>query len=259
MEGNVLECHEFRCRQRFFEGFAPDHRQEFTLVGAHSNYTTMPTYEKLQSAIETLHDPRGSPVDRDHIARFRYPIEWCIVVDGRFLMAGRHANSDKGAALVEMAIALPLLIALLTGLVSVAIAYNRQLALTHSARESGRQAATLPVSNFGSLNAWLDAVAASAVADATGSLAPGTPGLVVCVAYVHPDGIVPIDSTLSRLDTAGFVTNPALPCFTDGRPDSERRVQVRVARETELNVVFFNSTITIDSEATNRFEAASGL
>ena len=167
--------------------------------------------------------------------------------------------SDRGAILVEMAFALPLLIMLIVGMVSAGIAYHHPLALTHAAREGGRLAATLPVANFGSLNLWLDEVATRVVEDATGSLDPGAPGLVVCVAYVHPSGGIPTDQTANRIDNGGMVTNNPAACFADGRPADERRVQVAVARETDFNVVFFSSTLTIDSEAVNRFEAAGGL
>jgi hypothetical protein len=44
--------------------------------------------------------------------------------------------------------------------------------------------------------------------------------------------------------------------MTDGRPDEERRVQVVVGRKTEFSVVFFSSTIDLDAEAVNRFEAS---
>ena len=168
--------------------------------------------------------------------------------------------SDRGAVLVEMAFALPLLIMLIVGMVSAGIAYNHQLALTHAAREGGRLAATLPVTNFGSLDLWLDEVAARVVEDATGSLDAGVPGLVVCVAYVHPGGSPP---TTKRIDDGGVVPPMPYPtgdpCFADGRPDQEVRVQVRVARETDFNVVFFSSTLTLDSEAVSRFEAVGGF
>jgi len=171
-----------------------------------------------------------------------------------------HARgSERGAALVEMAFALPLLVILILGMVSGGIAYNHQLALTHSAREAGRYAATLPVTNFASMNGWLDEIAARAEEDATGSLDPGAPGRVVCVAYVHPNGALATDSTSNRIDNLGTVSYAAAPCFADGRPDSERRVQVRVARETVFNLAFYSTTLTLDSEAVNRFEAGLGL
>jgi hypothetical protein len=151
---------------------------------------------------------------------------------------------------------------LILGMVSAGLAFNHQLALTHAAREGGRFAATLPVSNFGSMNLWLDAVAIGVVNDSTGSLGPGVPGHFVCVAYVHPDGIAPTDITSNRRDDEGAVTynDPAEPpaCFVDGRPDSERRVQVAVARDTDFNALVFSSTLTLDAAAVSRFEAASG-
>jgi hypothetical protein len=171
---------------------------------------------------------------------------------------------DRGAVLVELAFALPLVMMLILGMVSAGIAFNHQLALTHAAREGGRFAATLPVTNFGSgataMNAWLDEVAARVVEDATGSLDPGTPGLVVCVAYVHPKGIVPAPLTTARRESGGGPGYNSVPCFeNDGRPPEERRVQVVVARDTEFNVLVFSSTLTIDAGAVNRFEAAGGF
>ena len=169
---------------------------------------------------------------------------------------------ERGAALVEFALLLPLLLMLLLGIVSVGVAYNHQISLTHAAREAGRFAATLPVSNFNTaadpLQAWLDAVAAQVVENATGSLDAATPGLVVCVAYIHPNGTLAADSTTSRVDTGGTVTYPTAPCFSDARPDTERRVQVHVAREAEFNVVAFSRTLTLQSDAVGRFEAALG-
>lgn len=168
-------------------------------------------------------------------------------------------KTDGGAALIEMALALPILVMLLVGMVSAGIAYNHQLALTHAAREGGRYGATLPVTNFGSLSAWLDEVSAQTVADGTGTIDPGVPGRYVCVAYVYPDGSaagLPNDQTMSKVIDGATQTYDTSVCFSDGRPDSERRVQVRVGRDSDFNVVFFSSVLTLDSEAVNRFEAS---
>lgn len=169
------------------------------------------------------------------------------------------AHDDRGASLVELAIALPLLMMLLLGVVSAGIAYNHSLALAHSAREAGRHAATLPVTNYGSMDLWLDEIAARTIEDATGSLNPGTPGLVVCVAYVHPNGSLSTDSTRSRTINGAAVSYASAPCFVDGRPDAERRVQVSVAREGTFNALIFSTTLNLDSEAVSRFEAGFGL
>lgn len=165
------------------------------------------------------------------------------------------ARGERAAALVEFAIAFPLIVMLIMGMISAGIAYNHQLALSHAAREGGRFGATLPVST---MNAWLDSVAAATVDDAIGTLGAGAAGHYVCVAYVHPDGTLATDQTSRRLDNGGAVSYDSLPCFTDTRPSTERRVQVRVARDSDFSVVFFSSTINLDSDSVNRFEAALG-
>lgn len=170
-------------------------------------------------------------------------------------------SRDKGAALIELAFALPLVIMLIVGMVSAGIAYNHQLSLTHAAREGGRYAATLPVTNFANMGDWLTEVIDQTVIDATGSLDAGVPGRYVCVAYVHPDGVVASDQTARLiLDSSGLGTvQIGQDCLTDGRPTSERRVQVVTGRETNFNVVFFSTRVDLDSEAVNRFEAGLGF
>ncbi len=163
-------------------------------------------------------------------------------------------RSEHGASVVEMAIILPLLVMLLLGIVSSGIAFNHQLSLTHAAREGGRYGATLPVTNFGSIDAWLDSVAGRVLDDATGTLSSTTQGLLICVAFVHPDG-----TTRSRTQNTSGATYSGSPCFADGRPGAERRVQVTVAREVDFNALVFQTTLTLDSQAVNRFEAALGL
>lgn len=151
-----------------------------------------------------------------------------------------------------MALILPLLLMLLLGIVSAGLAYNHQLALTHAAREAGRHAATLPVD---SMSNWLATVEARVISDATGSLDAGTPGRYTCVAYVHPNGATSDDST-TRIEN-GVVSGGH--CFADGRPNDERRVQVVVRRSVDFNALVFQTTLTLDAQAVNRFEAALGF
>ena len=172
-------------------------------------------------------------------------------------------GGDRGAALVEFALVLPLLLMVVVGLVSAGIAYNHKISLTHAAREASRHGATLPVSNFladpDPMARWLDELAVRAVQDATGSLDPGTPGLRICVAYVHPQGSAATDSTRSRIEDGSGVTFLSSDCFADGRPVTERRVQVQVARDTDLDALVFQATIGIGSEAVSRYEAGPGF
>ena len=168
------------------------------------------------------------------------------------------APKNRGAAMVEFAIAFPLILMLLVGMITAAVAYNHQLALSHAAREGSRLGATLPVSNYASLDAWLDAVAQAVGDDATGTLGDGVPGRYVCVAYLHPTGTLETDSTRRRVEKSGAQVYSDAGCFVDGRPDAERRVQVQVRRDTDLSLAFFSTTLTLDSDGTSRFEAAVG-
>ena len=164
------------------------------------------------------------------------------------------SSRERGAALVEMALVLPLLLMLLLGIVSAGIAYNHQLSLTHAAREAGRYGATLPVEP--DIGSWLAAVEARAVEAATGSLGAGNPS--VCVAYVHPNGAVPSDQT-AKIENGLVTSGSGATCFDDGRPNDERRVQVRVERDVDFNALVFQTILRLDSEGVNRFEAALGF
>jgi Flp pilus assembly protein TadG len=53
----------------------------------------------------------------------------------------RRAGNDRGAAAVEMAIVLPLLLLILFGIIDFGLMLNRQLLLTEAAREGARAAA----------------------------------------------------------------------------------------------------------------------
>jgi hypothetical protein len=148
--------------------------------------------------------------------------------------------------------------ALLIGMLSGGIAYNRKLALTNGAREGGRYAATLPVQNFANLNAWLNSVATVAVGAVDDNLPVGASGRVVCVAYVHPAGVVTGDQTTRRVETGGSVSYSADKCFSDGRPDTERRVQVELSRAASLNAIIYSKALTLRGRSVARFEALGG-
>jgi hypothetical protein len=167
------------------------------------------------------------------------------------------SREDRGAVLIEFALTVILVVALLVGVVSSAVAYNHQLGLTHSAREAGRYAATLPLTNFGSTQEWLDAIAAQVVSDAGGSLAVSAPGRYICVAYVFDPG-GSNNLTVSRIEpgedeAVSYGTAPC-PSVVDGRPATEHRVQVRVERDFDFSVIFFSSTVRLGSQAISRYE-----
>lgn len=163
--------------------------------------------------------------------------------------AGQRLDCESGAAFLEFAVMLPLLLALLLGVTTSGMAINSTNSINNAARESARFGATLPNDN---LTLWLNEVADLAIDAASGELDDGKPGRYVCVAFVHPAG--PTSARL-EVDAAGTRTLTAdSDCFPDGRPNDERRVQVLLEREAELQFVFFDSTVTLDGQTTAVFE-----
>ena len=162
---------------------------------------------------------------------------------------------ESGAALVEFALVLPLLMMIVLGMVSAGVGYNRKITITHAAREAARYGATLSVAVPGTLEFWLDDVYQRVVDEATGTLDPlTTPGLLICVAYVH-DGGSGEDQTKSLTTGLGYSTGTR--CFDDG-PRTERRVQVRVERDHEFDALFWSTTLGIGTDAVARYEAYLG-
>jgi Flp pilus assembly protein TadG len=162
--------------------------------------------------------------------------------------------------MVEFAIVLPLLLIVVFGIISFGFIFNHKLSLTEGAREAGRFGATLPVTNFATagdpMQEWLDAITSRVVADTTGSLDPGVSNRTICVAYVFPSGTAGMDETRRRLEAGGTTTYSNEPCFVDGRPNDERRVQVRVGRDAKLEAVVFSMTIPLTADSVTRFEAS---
>lgn len=164
-------------------------------------------------------------------------------------------SDERGAQLVEFALILPILMALLLGIVTGGIAFSHNLSIDNAARETARYGATLPVA--GDMGAYLNQVADVAIRTSTGTLEDGAPGRIVCVAYVHPNGSAAHDQTTRVVeDAAGARTVTNQPCLLagDGRPDDERRIQITVEREADLVVFYFSRTLTITGQSVARFE-----
>lgn len=169
-------------------------------------------------------------------------------------------DREDGAAAVELAVVLPLVVMMIFGIISFGFIFHHKLSLSDGAREAARFGATLPVTNFASsgvpMEEWLDVIAARAVADATGSLDPGVPNRTICVAYVHPDGTAGVDSTKRRTEIGTSIAYANVPCFDDGRPNDERRVQVQLGRDIDFVVILASRTISLSAESVTRFEAS---
>lgn len=165
---------------------------------------------------------------------------------------------DDGVAVVEFALVLPVLMIMLLGMFSGAIAWNNNMALAQGARVSARYASTLPLPSSPdatTMAPWLDDIADRAVQASEGRMAAGVTGRVVCVAFVHPDA-----QTFSRtMDSSGTRTSGTAPCFADGQAASNKRVQVVLEREGVLDTGFYRQTLTLRREVVYRYEADGGL
>lgn len=161
-------------------------------------------------------------------------------------------TKERGAALVEFALVLPLVLMLAFGVITAAITYNHKIDLTHAAREGARYGATLPqLQCIGSPNpcgtkTWAQVVQAVVVQRALG----GVIAADVCVSLVsgNPGTVL----------ASGFSVNSPIAngtCYDDGNDDPGKRVQVAIRKTGgEINGILFKMPVTLTSQATAKFE-----
>lgn len=168
----------------------------------------------------------------------------------------RQAADERGGALVEFGVVIPIFVTLILGSVTMGMSYNMNNSLNNGARESARYGATLPID--GDIASWLGHVADAAEASTSGNLGAAIESRQLCIAFVHPAGVDDNDRTTVLLrDSDGTVMAAGAPCFEDGRPDSERRVQVQISRETEIQAVVVDSTVQLEAASVVRYERSS--
>ncbi len=156
--------------------------------------------------------------------------------------AQNKSPRDSGAAMVEMAFIFSLLVMLLVGVVTSAIAFGQKNSIENSAREASRYAATLP----GDIDAtWFETVRDVARAAAQGNLDPTVDGQYICVAHTG-SGL--------RQEEVGGVPEPVESgtCYNDGL--SDLRVQIVTQRDSQISAAFFSVDIILNAPATARYE-----
>lgn len=105
-------------------------------------------------------------------------------------------NSQRGAAAVEFALVLPMLLAILLGIIECGRAYNVQISLTHAARETAR---TMAIENV-----WGDAVSRGRTA--APSVALTTTDFAAAPAMCHPGQQISVTVT-HELKTVTGIAN----------------------------------------------------
>lgn len=158
-------------------------------------------------------------------------------------------REESGAALVETAFVLVLLMMLLVGTITAAVALGSDNSIQNAAREASRFAATLP----GPVDpGWFDDVRTVAQAAALGDLDPSVPGRSICVAIGN--GTTWESATYTTSNTTPTPPFNSSSCYADGRGPDEGRVQVVVQRDISIEAVVLSFDITLSREAVARYE-----
>lgn len=161
-----------------------------------------------------------------------------------------HQPGERGVALVEFALIAPLLFALLLGIVTGAIAYNRKITMSDAVREGARYGATLVAEDpLGACTTpvpatpttWCDKVRKRVIDLSAGELTASQ----VCAALVD------------QPDTAGLpagcsLTKPASP--TGVTAGTRRVVKVWAARTAEIEAIIYSRTVTLTSSLAAQYE-----
>lgn len=172
--------------------------------------------------------------------------------------AGVRSRRARGAALVEFALVLPLLMTMLLGIVSSGSAYNRKLQMSHATREGARYGATAVPTQTWTSGTWASNVRDLVVQRSAGDLTNAN----VCVSLVVNTST---SNTIVYSDGAHaaswFTTNAdGTPCFTDSYPqygtsDNGLRVQVQATRGEKIEVGLLPPiNVTLTSKATAKLE-----
>ena len=154
----------------------------------------------------------------------------------------RAGGNERGAALVEFALILPLVMSLVLGLVSGGAAYNRKISMSGAVREGSRFGATLDGSG-----SWATSVQSRTVELSTGDLTTAQ----VCVALVSASTGAPLSgySAPASCPTAG----PSTPATaTTGCV-----VKVWAARPDKLQAMFFTTTLSLTAKSVARYEGTT--
>lgn len=162
----------------------------------------------------------------------------------------RVRSRERGAAIVEFALILPLLSMMALGTLTAGVALDHKQEITNASREAARFGATVDESecdtpsNCSGFN-WAQLVQAIAVERSNGAVASGA----VCVALVDGPGYAPVPVT------SNHTTDPSgQACFVDNSTDSAKRVQVKITKSEQMQAVLFNMNLNLSSRAIARFE-----
>ncbi len=164
--------------------------------------------------------------------------------------AGWRRLAERGAALVELALILPIATSLVLGVASGAMAYNRKLSVTDAVREGSRLGATLVPASVAPPDTWLSTVRSRTVELSGGQLSSGE----VCVKLVREAGATDADVLTSSCPISMTADEPVTPA---NLVTGDCVVKVWGQRGDRLQAGFFSTNLTLKAKAVSRYEGAS--
>jgi Flp pilus assembly protein TadG len=154
--------------------------------------------------------------------------------------------------MVEFAFVAPVLTALVLGMFTGGVAYNRKQDLTHAAREGARYGATIPKNQpYAGGASWAGTVRQTVVDRSAGDLTAAG----VCVALVTgAGGGTVVSGGTGTWTTGGGTSGFPVNCYDDDGSDANLRVHVLVQRQSKLEAGFFSRDLDLKAVATSRHE-----
>lgn len=151
---------------------------------------------------------------------------------------GRAPTGERGAALVEMALVVPLLVLMIVGIWATARAWNVQSTMDHAVREAARVGATI--------DPWTDGTTTD-----TCVVSPTTSQQVLrCVADEQLEASA-IDPTLVSTTCIQLATNPC----SVGSASGSDKVAVSISYPNyRIDFVFFAFDVDLTATAVSRHE-----
>lgn len=155
----------------------------------------------------------------------------------------RHRD-ERGNSIVEFAIILPVFMALVLGMFTGGMAYNRQIGMTDAVREGARYGATLlldPHTDATQRAAWSDKVKTRTAQLSAGELTESD----VCAELVLSTG------TAAASASNCYVADPA-------NSSGQWVARVRAVSTADLQAFFFRRTLDLDATAVAFYERTEG-
>ena len=167
-----------------------------------------------------------------------------------------RASGERGAALVELVIILPVFLLLVFGALSGALAYEHKSEVVQAVRDGSRFGATTPVEQCDDITAcggrnWAQLVQYLTSQRSDGALSSSQ----ICVALVTGASGVVYTRTGGVYTTGTNSTFPTPGCFADGNADTGMRVHVSGVRNGDrINLTLGSIPVTLSSSATSHYE-----